>query len=201
VKKSNEIVTIDRLKPYKGHDDDDEGQLSQAPPSDTDLSAAGDEFLERFQVSETPPQDDDITLPRLPQLPPVDTAEPIQEQVVLPPPPAPEPAPEADDDDYPNINIPAQQIEDNIHQHFEDNGGVVVAPPRPQPRNRVERLLEEARRFVGPDLGHDPDRRELRARNEQPPAEDSDSNETSDYTTSDSDSDSDFIAYIKNLTI
>ena len=201
VKKSNEIVTIDRLKPYKGHDDDDEGQLSQAPPSDTDLSAAGDEFLERFQVSETPPQDDDITLPRLPQLPPVDTAEPIQEQVVLPPPPAPEPAPEADDDDYPNINIPAQQIEENVHQHFEDNGGVVVAPPRPQPRNRVERLLEEARRFVGPDLGHDPDHRELRPRNEQPPAEDSDSNETSDYTTSDSDSDSDFIAYIKNLTI
>ena len=139
----------------------------------------------------------------LPQLPFVDIAEPIQEQAVLPPPPAPEPAPEADDDDddYPNINVPEQQIEENVLQHFEDNGGVVVAPPRPQPRNRVERLLEEARRFVGPDLGHDPDHRELRARNEQPPAEDSDSNETSDYTTSDSDSDSDFIAYIKNLII
>ena len=192
VKKNNEIVTIDRLKPYRGHESDDEGKLSVAPPSDTDLSAAGDEFLERFQVPETPPRDDDIAMPNTPF---INAPEPIQEQAVPPPLPAPQQAPE-DDVDYPNINMPEQPVEENIRQHYEDNGGVVVVPPHPQPANRFDRLLEEARRFMGPELGRDPDRRELRAREEQPPAEDSQSEQSSEYDTS-SDSDSDFIATLE----
>ena len=205
VKKSNEIVTIDRLKPYRGHESDDEGQLSVAPPSDTDLSAAGDEFLERFQVPETPSQDDDVTMPNLPL---VNAPDPLQGPAVPHPPPAP-PAPENNDDDPvvddpvvddPVVDIPQQPVEDNLHQHYADNGGVVVVPPRPQPGNRVDRLLEEARRFMGPEIGRDPDRRELRVREERPPAEDSHSDESSEYDTN-SDSDSDFLGYIRKLNM
>ena len=89
VRKKNEIVTIDRLKPYRSHESDDEGQLSVAPPSDTDLAAAGNEFMERFTVSETPSQEDDDTVPNLPL---VNAPTPTQEQPAPAPPPTPQPA-------------------------------------------------------------------------------------------------------------
>ena len=91
-----------------------------------------------------------------------------------------------------------RRVEENLDQHYQDNGGVVVVPaPRPQPGNRTDRLLEEARRFMGPDL---PDRR---ARNEQPPmrAQDSDSESSSDSEDYNSNSDPEFIAYLRALSL
>ena len=197
VRKKNEIVTIDRLKPYRSHESDDDGRLSVAPPSDTDLAAAGNEFMERFTVAETPSQEDDDTAPNIPL---VDAPTPVQEQLAPAPPPMPQPAP-ADEADDPVINMPEQpmhRMEENLDQHYQDNGGVVRVPvPRPQPGNRTERLLEEARRFMGPDL---PDRR---ARNEQPPvtAPDSNDDSSSDSEDYDSSSDSEFMAYLKAIKL
>ena len=197
VRKKNEIVTIDRLKPYRSHESDDEGQLSVAPPSDTDLAAAGNEFMERFTVSETQSQEDDDTVPNIPL---ANTPTPIQEQPAPAPPPIPQPAP-ADEVDDPVVDTPEQPVhraEENVNQHYQDNGGVVVVPvPRPQPGNRTDRLLEEARRFMGPDLP------ERRARNEQQPvrAQDSNSETSSDSEDYESSSDPEFIAYLRALSL
>ena len=50
----NEVVTIDRLKPYRSHEADDDGLHSHPPPVDADLSCLGDEYLQNFEVNENP---------------------------------------------------------------------------------------------------------------------------------------------------
>ena len=56
LRRNNQVVTIDRMKIYNAETESEEeiDRLSKEPPPKADLTCAGDEFLERFQtLSET----------------------------------------------------------------------------------------------------------------------------------------------------
>ena len=178
LRKKNECVTIDRLKPYVSHKDDDDGFSSQPPPAHMDLSAAGDEFCEDFHGDEEDQEEVPgpiRDLPRIPvgapaAAPPPAAAGPPQ------PPGEPEPAPEDEEGDEP-------------------------APVRHR-RTRMEQLIEDARQIVGPGFGG----QRLRRRNNEDAAPEGDEEEEdlefadplqSDDDTSSDDSDPEFINFLR----
>ena len=61
----NEVVTIDRLRPYRSYKSDDDGLQSHPPPVDTDLSCLGDKYLQNFKVNEGP-ADVDVDMAEMP---------------------------------------------------------------------------------------------------------------------------------------
>ena len=113
-RKRNETVSIDRLKPYYGYDDD-EDDGGEPPAAGADLSMAGDEMAENFPTrnidsesddsdgeygfaDEDPPPADPLAPPPPPP-PPPPAPQPPQQPPPPPPPDPPLPAEEAEGGD------------------------------------------------------------------------------------------------------
>ena len=172
LRRNNQVVTIDRMKIYNPENVSEEeiDRLSKEPPPEADLTCAGDEFLERFQ-----------TLSETNEEPSYDYFE-LEEQTKPQGPLTSEnqePVPSHDKADQPAEEPEETNVADDPLRS--PQGRVQVAPPRtptsptlsdprgatpeeipspsptkPAPRrrhqSRLQKLLNEAQRFVGDEL-------------------------------------------------
>ena len=134
LRNKNETVTIDRLKHYRCHEDDDSGRHSIVPPKDVELHAPGDEFMEHFETGED--DDESTDLPAVIPIVPAAVQQAPNPAPVNPLPPSPPPAPV--DLTHPEPNTPATSS---------------TPASAPQPK-WVKRLLDDAKNHMTED---DPD--------------------------------------------
>ena len=91
LRKKTEIVSIDRLKTFHSHPDDNLDEYSVPPPKGLDLSMPGDEYGQHFQIPGAEEEDNDEThSPSIPIQAPL-TQDPLPPAPELPQPQLPAP--------------------------------------------------------------------------------------------------------------